>query len=31
MNDKLSSVIIFCGGVFIGGFLTWDFFNTQFV
>ena len=31
MNDKLSSVIIFCGGVFIGGFLTWDFFKTKYV
>ena len=30
MNDKLSSVIIFCGGVFIGGFLTWDFFKTKY-
>lgn len=30
MNDKLSSAIIFCGGVFIGGFLTWDFFKTKY-
>lgn len=30
MNDKLSSIIIFCGGVFIGGFLTWDFFKTKY-
>ena len=30
MKDKLSSVIIFCGGVFIGGFLTWDFFKTKY-
>ena len=30
MNDKLSSVIIFCGGVFIGGLLTWDFFKTKY-
>ena len=30
MNDKLSSVIIFCGGVFIGGFLMWDFFKTKY-
>lgn len=30
MNDKLSSVIIFFGGVFIGGFLTWDFFKTKY-
>ena len=30
MDDKLSSVIIFCGGVFIGGFLTWDFFKTKY-
>lgn len=30
MNDKLSSVIIFCSGVFIGGFLTWDFFKTKY-
>lgn len=30
MNDKLSSVIIFCGGVFIGGFLTWDFFKAKY-
>ena len=30
MNDKLSSVIIFCGGVLIGGFLTWDFFKTKY-
>lgn len=30
MNDKLSSVIIFCGGVFIGGFLTLDFFKTKY-
>lgn len=30
MNDKLSSVIIFCGGVFIGGFITWDFFKTKY-
>ena len=30
MNDKLYSVIIFCGGVFIGGFLTWDFFKTKY-
>ena len=30
MNDKLSSVIIFCGGVFIGGFLTWDFFPPNY-
>lgn len=30
MNDKLSSVIIFCGGIFIGGFLTWDFFKTKY-
>ena len=30
MNDKLSRVIIFCGGVFIGGFLTWDFFKTKY-
>lgn len=30
MNDKLSSVIIFCGGVFIGGFLTWDLFKTKY-
>lgn len=30
MNDKLSSVIVFCGGVFIGGFLTWDFFKTKY-
>ena len=30
MNDKLSSVIIFCGGMFIGGFLTWDFFKTKY-
>lgn len=30
MNDKLSGVIIFCGGVFIGGFLTWDFFKTKY-
>ena len=30
MNDKLSSVIIFCGGVFIGGFLTWDFFKNKY-
>lgn len=30
MNDKLSNVIIFCGGVFIGGFLTWDFFKTKY-
>lgn len=30
MNDKLSSVIIFCGGAFIGGFLTWDFFKTKY-
>ena len=30
MNDKLSSVIIFCGGVSIGGFLTWDFFKTKY-
>ena len=30
MNDKLSSVIIFCGGVFIGGFLTWDFSKTKY-
>lgn len=30
MNDKLSSVIIFCGGIFIGGFLTWDLFKTKY-
>ena len=30
MNDKMSSAIIFCGGVFIGGFLTWDFFKTKY-
>lgn len=30
MNDKLSSVIIFCSGVFIGGLLTWDFFKTKY-
>ena len=30
MNDKSSRVIIFCGGVFIGGFLTWDFFKTKY-
>lgn len=30
MNDKLSSVIIFCSGVFIGGFLTWDFFKIKY-
>ena len=30
MNDKLFSAIIFCGGVFIGGFLTWDFFKTKY-
>ena len=30
MNDKLSSAIIFCGGVFIGGFITWDFFKTKY-
>lgn len=30
MKDKLSSVIIFCGGVFIGGLLTWDFFKTKY-
>ena len=30
MNDKLSSVIIFFGGMFIGGFLTWDFFKTKY-
>ena len=30
MNDKLSSVIIFCGGVFIGGFITWDFFKIKY-
>lgn len=30
MNDKLSSVIIFCGGVLIGGLLTWDFFKTKY-
>ena len=30
MNDKLSSVIIFCGGVFIGGLLTWDFFKIKY-
>ena len=30
MNDKLSSAIIFCGGMFIGGFLTWDFFKTKY-
>lgn len=30
MNDKLSSAIIFCSGVFIGGFLTWDFFKTKY-
>lgn len=30
MNDKLYSVIIFCGGVFIGGLLTWDFFKTKY-
>lgn len=30
MNDKLSSVIIFCGGVFIGGFLMWDFFKAKY-
>lgn len=30
MNNKLSSAIIFCGGVFIGGFLTWDFFKIKY-
>lgn len=30
MNDKLSSAIIFCGGVFVGGLLTWDFFKTKY-
>lgn len=30
MNGKLSSVIIFCGGIFIGGFLTWDLFKTKY-